>query len=217
MSHTSIDQENLEDKCDCPSKNSIPFLDTLLSIKEGKIDVDLYIKETNRNQYLLPSSCHNKQTTNSIPYSLGLRIQRTCTDPTNREIRFSELRSKLIDRDYSPRLIGSAITRARKVPRDAALKKVKKKENKGPVFAVTYDPRLPSLGPIQAKHWRSMTTRNKYLADVFKRPPLIAYKRQNNIRGHLIRAKIPGAPKHHQFRRLNEMKNVRVFVQHAHI
>ena len=35
-----------------------------------------------------------------------------------------------------------------------------------------------------------MVSRNKYLEDVFKRPPLIAYKRQQNLRGHLVRAKV---------------------------
>ena len=38
-----------------------------------------------------------------------------------------------------------------------------------------------------------LTTQYKaaYLAEVFKKPPLIAYKRQKNIRQHVIRAKVP--------------------------
>ena len=92
MSHTSVENENKEDQCDCEIKSSIPFLDTSVSIKEGKIDVDLYQKETDRNQYLLPSSCHSKTTTAAIPYSLALRIVRTCTDPNNRGKQFIELK-----------------------------------------------------------------------------------------------------------------------------
>ena len=92
MSHTSLENETKEDQCDCEIKSSIPFLDTSVSIKEGKIDVDLYQKETDRNQYLLPSSCHSKTTTAAIPYSLALRIVRTCTDPNNREKQFIELK-----------------------------------------------------------------------------------------------------------------------------
>ena len=41
---------------------------------------------------------------------------------------------------------------------------------------LTYDPRLPSITEIVKKHWRSMV-KDPYLADVFKEPPLIAYKR----------------------------------------
>ena len=80
------------------------------------------------------------------------------------------------------------------MPRKVALRKASKPSQKeGPIFAVTFDPRLPSLGNIMAKHWRSMVSRNKYLEEVFKRPPLIAYKRQQNLRGHLVRAKVAPA------------------------
>ena len=36
-----------------------------------------------------------------------------------------------------------------------------------------------------------MKTKDAYLAEVFKKPPLIAYKKQKNIRQHIIRAKVP--------------------------
>ena len=46
MSHTSLENETEEDKCDCERKISILFPDTLVTIKERKIDVVLYKKET---------------------------------------------------------------------------------------------------------------------------------------------------------------------------
>ena len=151
MNHTSLEDEDLEDRCDCERKTSIPFLDTLITIKDGRIDVDLYRKDTDRNQYLLPSSCHTKQTTTAIPYSLALRIVRTCTDPQNRENCFAEMKTRLLQRGYNLRIVESAIDRARKVPRSAALKCTKPTQSQGPVFAVTYDPRLPAIGSIHAR------------------------------------------------------------------
>ena len=74
MKHTYVPGEKEEDKCQCEEKTSVPFLDTLCSIIDGRIDTDLFKKPTDRNQYLLPSSCHPKQTTMAIPKSLGLRI-----------------------------------------------------------------------------------------------------------------------------------------------
>ena len=50
MTHTSIIGEHIDDKCNCEELNSIPFLETKVSIKDGKIDLDLYQKETDRNQ-----------------------------------------------------------------------------------------------------------------------------------------------------------------------
>ena len=41
-----------------------------------------------------------------------------------------------------------------------------------------------------AKHWRAMGNQDSYLNGVFKEPPLIAYRRNQNIRGHLIRARV---------------------------
>ena len=45
MSHTTNPNEALDDRCGCEEKKAIPFLDTLISIEEGKIKVDLYKKK----------------------------------------------------------------------------------------------------------------------------------------------------------------------------
>ena len=44
MTHTTLPDEDPEDGCDCVEQNAVPFLDTLVNIKEGQIDVDLYKK-----------------------------------------------------------------------------------------------------------------------------------------------------------------------------
>ena len=78
-----------------------------------------------------------------------------------------------------------------KIDRKDALKKVgNNNTNKRPVFIITYDPRLPSITEIVKKHWRSMV-KDPYLADVFKKSALIAYKRAQNIKDKIIRAKVP--------------------------
>ena len=92
MNHTSLKNEPEKDRCDCNETYQIPFLDTLISIKEGKIDIDLYKKESDRNQNLLPTSCHSKNTITAIPYSLSLRVVRICIDPNNREQLFKNIR-----------------------------------------------------------------------------------------------------------------------------
>ena len=76
MSHTTRDDEPLEDRCDCDAMTSIPFLDTSCSIIEGRIYTDLLKKETDRNQYLLASSCHPAQTKKAIPFELSMIIIR---------------------------------------------------------------------------------------------------------------------------------------------
>ena len=92
-----------------------------------------------------------------IAYISFLRIVRICSKPENREKQFMKLKELLENRGYSERTISSAIDRARKIPRQVALKRVLRRQTeKRPVFAVTYDPRLPPIQSIQAKHWRAM-------------------------------------------------------------
>ena len=51
-----------------------------------------------------------------------------------------------------------------------------------------------------------VVSQDLYLHEVFAQPPLTAYRRQRNIRDHLIRAKVPSDPKLHPERRQRGMK-----------
>jgi hypothetical protein len=207
MNHTSSPSEAEDDRCQCTLQTSIPFLDVLCSIQDGKIETDLYRKETDRNMYLLPSSCHPPSCTKNIPFSLCLRIVRICSKPEDRERQFLNLKALMESREYSENMINRAIDRARGIPRKIALRRVLSRQtDRRPVFALTYDPRLPDIQSIQAKHWRSMVSQDPYLSEVLKQPPLTAYRRQKNIRDHLIRAKVPTDPKLHPERKQRGMK-----------
>ena len=116
---------------------------------------------------------------------------RICSLPEAREKRFAELKALLLTRGYRPGCVDAAISKARDITRAEALQKVvRNKAAQRSVFAITYDPRLPSITKVVTKHWRSMT-QDPYLKDVFPLPPLVAYKRQPNLRDKLIRAKVP--------------------------
>ena len=143
--------------------------------------------------YLLPSSCHPAHTTNSIPYSLALRIVRICSRVEDRDLRLEELKVMLLNRDYNVSIVNNAIRKAKEVPRQEALKRVikEKEEVRRPVMVVTYDPRLPSVSSIVNKHWRAMCREDPYLREVFPKPPLVAYRRQKTTGNHLVRAKLP--------------------------
>ena len=79
--------------------------------------------------------------------------------------------------------------------------KVKKRR---PVLSIEYHPSLPSLSKILSKHWRVMT-KDPYLAEIFPLPPMVSYRRPENLKDKLVRAKVPkisSRPK----RKLNGMK-----------
>ena len=116
-------------------------------------------------------------------------------------MRLNELKDLLITRSYPENLVNTALDKARLISRSTALRRVIRKKQRAkqrPVFAIKYDPRLPSITNIQAKHWRSMTKQNQYLAQVFPEPPLTAFKKQKNIRDMIIRAKVPETRRYEQ-------------------
>ena len=194
------------DRRPCEPLKLVPFLDTSCSIENGRIEIDLYRKESNRNPFILPDSCHSKMVTRNIPFSLSLRIVRICTNSATRDTRLQELKTLLTERKYSPSLVDSAISRAKAIPRKKAILQVKKKDaSKRPIFALKYDPRLPAIPSLMAKHWRSMKTQSKYLGQVFPQPPLTAYRRQNNIQNMIIKSKVAEPQKLHPKRNIKGM------------
>ena len=70
--------------------------------------MDLHRKPTDRNQYLLTTSCYPATCVENIPYSLALRITRICTEKNTREKRYCELKELLMNRDYNASLVDAA-------------------------------------------------------------------------------------------------------------
>ena len=101
----------------------------------------------------------------------------------------------LLSRGYKRKLINNNIERALLVPRPEAIKKViRNKDTDRVVFSVMYHPALPSIPRIIAKAHRAMVASDPTLAEVFKKPPMVAYRRPPSIRDKLIRAKVPPPP-----------------------
>ena len=142
------------------SSSSVAFLDTTVSIKNGKISTDLYVRPTDTHQYLLSSSYHPYHTKRSIPYGLGLRLRGICSNDT----AFKEKK-----RGYKEKLILREINKAKQVPRDQALKPrvPKNKCNQGIPFVVTYNPASPTLNKIISKHFPILQSSNRCKEKVF--------------------------------------------------
>ena len=81
----------------------------------------------------------------------------------------------------------------------------KKANERRPVFATKFDPRIPALQPIIAKHWRSMIGQDKHLKECFEQPPLTAFRRQTNLRDLLIKSKVPPPTKPYPQRNIRGM------------
>ena len=82
------------------SSHEIPFLDVMVSIKDGSLYTDLYSKPTDSHQFLHWTSCHPKHTKSSFPYGLAFRLNRICSTPATLNTRVTELKGFLKARGY---------------------------------------------------------------------------------------------------------------------
>ena len=87
----------------------LPFLDTLLSNENGKLQTDIYYKPTDSKQYFLYTSCHPKHTRNSIPYNLARRLKMIVSEDNTLLVRLEELKTFLLKQKYSSSLIDDSI------------------------------------------------------------------------------------------------------------
>ena len=148
--------------CECDfDKKSTTFLDTTLTIKNEKIKTDLYRKETDKVQYLLPSSCHPSHIFKSVPYSLALWLVRICSDREDLKKRLFELKEMLLSRGYSKNIVKETTLKALTLDRAEILKKVTKTKKDRVVLAVTYHPKLPSVSSIISKHYKTLSKDQK--------------------------------------------------------
>lgn len=167
------------------------FLDTTITIKDGKISTDLYRKPTHSPQYLLPSSCHPPHCVKNIPFSLAYRLRRICSEDDAFEKRLTELKDMLLERNYKLNIIEPAFQRARLISREEAIKRVTYNRTTNKItFVIPFDPRLPKISQITRKHFELMK-KDSLCAEIFKDGVQVAYKRPQNIRDILCRATLP--------------------------
>ena len=139
-----------------------------------------------------------------------MRIVRVCSDFVSRDTRLKELKYMLLDREYTPGIIEKSNCQGKGNSKGASPQMYfEATETNRPVFVVTFNPPLPSIPKITRKHWRSMLSKDKHLEAVFPEAPLVAFKRQNNIREHIIRAKVAPQRNERERRILNGMKKCR--------
>ena len=129
------------------SNRSVPFLDVRVILKDGKLHSDLYIKPTDKFQYLDFSSCHPHHQKANLPYALALRIRRICSNATDFKDHTDQLAKRLRSRGYKMGLIKGSIRKAAAVTRAEALTPSTHQQQQNQdrvIFSTIYNPMLPN-------------------------------------------------------------------------
>jgi hypothetical protein len=174
------------------SRSQIEFLDTLVKVEDGHIYTDLYVKPSDKQLYLKDSSCHPPSTKKGLAYGLGLRIKRICEKEADYLKHRSNLKKQLRIRGYSGKTIETQLQKVDKLERPTLLQTKKTRRNTKAMervpLVVTYSNLLPNMHTIVRKHL-GVLHRSDRMRDVFKEPPIVAYRRDKNLCDTLVHGK----------------------------
>ena len=177
------------------SDTSLSFLDISITIQSDsdhpKLTTSIFYKETDSHSYLLYTSSHPKPCRDSIPHAQFQRLRRICSEDQD----FEDQAEKMVDffhaRQYPEDLIHKGLESARAIPRSQTLiPQTRSKQNERPVAVLTFHPHNLPVKNILIRNFHILQSDPK-LREVFPRPPLIAYKRDANLRDCLVRAAVP--------------------------
>ena len=169
------------------SPSQIPFLDVMVSLKDGKLQTDLFSKKTDTFNYLHWGSCHPHHTKQSIPYSLAFRLIRICSTEETLTSRLKQLTTHLKRRGYPHKKIAAAINRARNTSRPQALQRRQNKDTQAERIPLvhTYNPALPNISSILLKHLPVLHSSYR-CRKAIPEPPMAAFRRPTNLKDMLV-------------------------------
>lgn len=177
------------------SDDHVNFLDIKVNLKEGRLETDLFSKPTDSHTYLRFDSCHPQHTKKGILKSQFLRLNRICSDKSTLLRRIDEFKTYFRDQNYPIQQIENAIQDTFKHTPDTKKHDTKNSENITPCI-VTFHPKLSYLSNIlQSNYYKSDIEHNHDLKATFPRPPIVAFRKQPNLRNKLIRSDIVEKPR----------------------
>ena len=166
----------------------VKFLDIKVSLRNGKIFTDLYIKPTDRHQYLNYLSAHTCNTKRSVVFSQTLGFSRLCSSEKVFEDHKEEMKSWFRKREYPENLIRSEMNKVKFL--NFRPKNSDNNHNmKGIPLVVTYHPLLKSFSGIIDKNL-SILHMDKEVKKVFTPRPIVSFRSACKSNIYLVRAKL---------------------------
>ena len=128
------------------SSDQVEFLDLIISIENGKLKTNLFVKPSNLQIYLDFMSNHPTHCKVGLIYGQALRVIERCSDPSDADLHLENLKSKLLDRNYPENEIKKQFTRAKKSDRSQLIHQNRKKKKDDKVRCIfTFNEGNPPL------------------------------------------------------------------------
>ena len=169
----------------------IPMLDVDISIKGKKVSTTLYTKDTDSHSYLQYSSSHPSACKKGIPYSQFLRVRRICSEKEEFEKQSKFLLNCFLKQGYPRYLLEKQRRKALLLDRKELLKFVAKDtdEKERIIFPIRYHPTNVKVVNIIKRNF-TLLKNDEEVGDLFKDPPMVAYRRDRNLKDLFVRSKL---------------------------
>ena len=167
------------------SRGTANFLDLNVSLRNGAIHVDLYIKPTDCHHYLHYQYSHPLHIKTSIPYSQALRVNRICSSEKDFKTHVSHMEEWFLARGYSEIVVNNQIDKVVFV-RDQS---VKKNLESGIPFITTYLCKVKELGKLN-RDLLPFLYSNEEVQKIFSPPPIVSYRSARKIKDFIVRSKL---------------------------
>ena len=174
------------------SKEKVEFLDLVISIENGKLATNLFIKPSNQQLYLDFYSNHPSPCKEGVIFGQALRVLERCSKKEDSESHLLNLKSKLLARNYPENLIESKFNMAKKNSRKSLINKKRKNKNgedKKVRLIFTYNQSNPPLHKWvrEAKKYLLKDERAKDIGKQIQ----ICYKQPRNLRSMVTNVRKP--------------------------
>lgn len=170
-------------KFECHHSNQqVSFLDTKIHLDQaGFLKTSLFCKPTDRNAYLHHQSYHPTKQIDNIPYGQFLRVKKICSSPADALKAMDELSTKFNERGFPRETTEAQKLRTNTVERKDLLIDKEKRPNSRTPFTTTFNRHHPPIQKIINAHWPLLHT-NKKTSEAFAERPVVAYRRNKNLR-----------------------------------
>ncbi len=162
--------------------------------REGILDCKTFLKPTNKFQYLHRDSAHPPGVFKALIKGELLRYVRNTNSESDFKEQVARFKSRLVNRGYCPAtfdMISAEINHDQRVRYlNPNTNPNLENEDHPLIFVTTYNPYLRNKLPaLLRKHWNHIEG-SKNLSKLFEEPPMVAYKRNKNIKDDLVRARL---------------------------
>ena len=173
------------------SKTEVAFLDTKIKIVDGKIMTELYCKPTSTHSYLHRQSDHPFHTIRSNPLSQFIRIRRICHLLQDYRKHARKFKTFYVNRGYSLSRLNKLAKEVEEKDSASLLSGQEQRNNPNKdriPLVINWHRKFKGLAKILHKNYELMIRGDPDMKNIFSNAPMIAYRRNPNIRSKLVRS-----------------------------